>query len=246
MEIIKSIREFFWPLLDDPKSKNKSEEFNKDNIQVNSEYLETLLEQAVRDYESEEERRKSIESKSSLFIGTVSVITSIIIGVTSFLIDANNFNPVTFILILLLVILCIYMIRTVWFAIKALERKGYHAISIKDFLNSDQGDEYYKKIIVNIVRKIHRNYSAINSKVDSMVMAQEYFKRAISTIALYAFLILILYSSKFSESKNDFFQSVINVLQSTDSAMLIMAGPYFISCIAIGISIYVYSQSKKV
>ncbi len=244
MELIKNIREFFWPLLDD-HIPSERKEFSEDDILVNSEYLETILAQAVRDYESEEDRRKSIESKSSLFIGTVSVITTIIIGFTSFLIDTNDFNIVTFILILLLVILCIYMLRTVWFAIKALGRKNYYGISVKDFLISDKGDEYYKKVIVNIVRKIQKNYSVINSKVDNMVLAQEYFKRAISTIALYAFSIMILYGIKFTESEKDIFQSMIELFQITNSSMFLMIGSYLISVIAVGISLFVYSQFKK-
>ena len=51
-------------------------------------------------------------------------------------------------------------------------------------------------MIAEIANKINKNALTINSKVDSMTMAQEYFKRAIVVVALYSFLILLLFISK--------------------------------------------------
>ena len=195
MGLFKNIREFFWPLLE--KDTNaQSVCSNVSEIKVDSSHLQKTLEYVFDCYNSESDRRKSVEGKASLFIGTISVATSVVLGVTSILVKENEFNITFFILFLLLFILTLYMLRTIWFSIKALERKSYHTISVNDFLVNDMDDEYYRKIIATITTKITKNALTINGKVDNMTMSQEYFKRAIVVVAMYSFVTLLFYLSK--------------------------------------------------
>lgn len=195
MNTFNRIREFIWPILENdgiPKPTLLSAE----DISINEKYLEKTLEYVLKNYESEKERERSVESKSALFIGTISVVTSIVIGVTTILVNAGKFNPSIFILVFLLFLLTLYMSRTVWFSIKALERQKYYSLSISDFLIKDADDVYYKKIIAEINNKISQNAITINNKVDSMTMAQEYFKRAIIVVMLYSFVLLTFFVLK--------------------------------------------------
>ena len=195
MSVFKQVREFFWPLLEKGEPPT-FEELIKDNILVDNSFLPEVFRYTLDCYNREEERRKGIESKSSLFIGTISVVTSVILGVASILVKENNFDMTVSILVFLLFILTLYMSRTVWFSIKALERKNYYSISVSDFLIKSAKEEYYIELIVEIANKIERNAITINNKVDNMTMAQEYFKRAIVVVALCSFVILILFFSK--------------------------------------------------
>lgn len=195
MNVFKGIREFFWPLLE----KGKPQEFkqlNEDEILVDKSHLDKTLEYTLDCYNQEAERRKSIESKASLFIGTISVVTSVVLGVTSILVKENSFNITVSILVFLLFILTLYMSRTVWFSIKALEREKYYSKAVDDFLINSADESYYKQLIAAITNKIRKNAITINGKVDNMTMAQEYFKRAIVVVALYSFIILLLFLSK--------------------------------------------------
>ncbi|ULB35727.1 hypothetical protein [Proteiniphilum propionicum] len=195
MNIFSRIREFVWPLLEKgPITPPTHLDVNE--IEVDSPHLQKTLEYVIDCYNAESDRRKGIESKASLFIGTISVVTSVVLGVTSILVKENEFGIMVCALILLLFVLTLYMARTIWFSIQAVERKNYHSISVNDFLFKDSNDEYYKKLIAEFANKINKNVSTINSKVDSMTMAQEYFKRAIVTVVLYAFIILLLFISK--------------------------------------------------
>ena len=106
------------------------------------------------------------------------------------------------------------MARTVWFSIKALERRNYFSLSEKDFLITDAGDEFTKKLILMVANKTKKNSNTINSKVDSMVMAQEYFKRAIVVVSLYAFVLLFFYISKSNLSLSCFGKRIILYLNS--------------------------------
>lgn len=195
MSVFKQLREFFWPLLE-KEEPLKFEELTKDKILVDNSFLPEAFRYALDCYNREEERRKGIESKSSLFIGTISVVTSVILGVASIFVKENDFDMTVSILVFLLFILTLYMSRTVWFSIKALERKNYYSISVSDFLIKSAKEEYYIDLIVKIANKIERNAITINNKVDNMTMAQEYFKRAIVVVALCSFVILILFLSK--------------------------------------------------
>ncbi len=195
MKHFSNIREFIWPLLEKGENSDiKKLEFTE--IEVDQKHLEQTLKYAIDYYESELQRMKSIEGKSSLFIGIISVLTSIILGATTVLAKENSFSLILFFLITILVLLALYMSRTVWFSLKTLERRSFHTISINDFLINDKGNDYYKKLIAGITNKTRKNSIIINEKVDNLTMAQEYFRRAIFIIILYAFTILFYYLFK--------------------------------------------------
>jgi hypothetical protein len=195
MQVFSNIREFFWPLLE-KEEVNSVKPLTIEDISVDSVNLEKALEYTLKKFEREEDRKKSVDTKASLFIGTISVVTSVIVGITSVLINKNDFTTGTTTLIFLLFILTIYMARTIWFSVQTLERRNYHVISIQDFLLTGPKDDYNKKLIVEFANMITKNSTTINRKVDSMVMAQEYFKRAIVIVTLFSFALFILFFSK--------------------------------------------------
>lgn len=144
---IKNVREFFWPLLEEESSSGINELVTNDVI-VNQNNLQKTLDYIFNCYNAESDRRKTIESKASSFIGTISVVTSVVLGVTSMLVKEesnSDMNVLLAILILLLFVLTIYMSRTIWFSVRVLERSNYHSISATDFMQSGQDDDYYKK-----------------------------------------------------------------------------------------------------
>jgi hypothetical protein len=243
------MREFFWPLLEKDKEKDKKNSlFSLDvnEITVDSAHLQETLGYVIDCYNSESDRRKGIESKASLFIGTISVVTSVVLGVTSILVKEIEFDLTVLFLIVLLFILTIYMSRTIWFSIQALERKAYHIFSVEDVLINDSNEEYYKKLIAKIANIIYHNTSIINSKVDSMTMAQEYFKRAIVTVVLYSFIILLFFISKSGIDFSSYlerFIDLINRIHINGWNTLIL---YILSITSIILSlIAVWRQNKK-
>lgn len=195
MKIFSNIREAFWPLLEEGEP-YESRELSASDITVTEANLDRTLEVALKDFSSEEDRGKTIDSKSSLFISTISVITSIVIAVTTVLVKESNFTLPVFGLVFLLFLLTIYMARTIWFSIKVLERRAYQTINVDDYLEPEEGNEYTKKLIVKVVNITRSNYKVINTKVDYMTMAQEYFKRALIVVIIYSFLLLLFFITK--------------------------------------------------
>jgi hypothetical protein len=195
MEKIKQIREFFWPILEKLEETEQLE--NEINFQtISDEILKEIYNQSLKRLDSEEDRKKVIENKSTIFIGTIGIITSIVIGVTSTLIKEQKFDGFMLSMVILLFILTIYMLRTVWFAIKAIEKKAYHSLSISE-LCAQGGKDYHKSMIAKINHMLTLNYKLTNSKVDNMTLAQEYFKRGIVILGLFAIVILFFFFNRF-------------------------------------------------
>jgi len=213
MKLINRIREFFWPLLEKDTIKSP-ENLDPEEIKIHSDQLERTLNLSINCYENENERKKTIEGKSSLFIGTISIITSVIIGVTTVLVKSDEFKNSILLLALLLFILTLYMARTIWFSVKALERKSYNTLTIDDLLINEQKDQYYKKLIAEISNKMRKNSLIINTKVDYMTMAQEYFKRSIIIVVIYAFTILILLTLKLGIEFSNFINGWIGIINT--------------------------------
>lgn len=213
MKLFKNIREFFWPLLEKGEAQ-KIQKLEPNEIKVENKHLEQTLQYAIDFYESESQRKKTVEGKSSLFISIISVITSIILGVTTVLVKVNDFSIVLLCLIFLLFVLSVYMSRTVWFSLKTLERKAYYSISINDFLIGEKNDDYFKKLISDITNKVRKNSIVINEKVDNMTMAQEYFKRAIVIVSFYSFVILIFFISKVGVNFPKLFSNGVSILNN--------------------------------
>jgi hypothetical protein len=191
MKIFKNIREWFWPLLE-KGIKQEANEINIDKIKIDKSRLHDIFKNVYDCYKEEEERRKTVESKASLFIGTITVGGTIVIGSTSNFIKGDKFELSIFLLIFLLFILTLYITRTIWFSVKALERKAYCSIAPTDFFNEDNN----KQLVKDLVKGVEKNQKITNGKLDNMIMAQEYFKRAVIIIAIYSLVLLLLFISK--------------------------------------------------
>lgn len=175
------------------KLPEEPKELKTEEIVITDEHLLKTLEYAMNGYNAQEERRKAIEGKSSLFVGTISVVTSVVIGISTTIIKSIQCNLFMIALYFLLFVLTIYLLRTIWFAIKVLERATYHTLSFDDCNLNEAKADYYKKVIAVVVNYTKRNSWVIDRKVESMVLAQEYFKRAIVTIGLCAVDLVLLF-----------------------------------------------------
>lgn len=244
MNIGYSIREFFWPLLEDEDEPQKIKEISLDELLINSDNIEKTLEFALSNFEAEESRRASVESKSSLFISTISVITTIIIAVTSILFKDSQSSGWLSCLIFLLFVLTVYMARTVWFSIKVLERRAYERISHDDFILSHEKDDYLKSIIVSVINKTQVNSITINEKVDYMTMAQEYYKRAIIVVSVYSLAIFFYSLSGLSFDVKPYIETTISTLNGVALSSWIIISLYVLIIASLIMQFVLYSRFK--
>jgi hypothetical protein len=192
---MEKIREFFWPLLE-KGDVQKVTALSVEDITVNDNNIQKVLDYVMKIYESELGRNAAIETKASLFISALAIITSVVLAITTTLIGQNGFSSILFLLVCLLFFLTMYVLRTVWFAVKVHERKPFYTFYHSDIFKNGDEKEYSKQLISSIVNKTKKNSLVINSKIDNMVMAQEYFKRAIITLSIYSFLLIVFFIDK--------------------------------------------------
>lgn len=188
-------RELIWPLLEKVQEQDETL-LRVEELSINDSNISKVLDYSMKIYESELARNSTIETKASLFIGSLAIITSVVLAITTTLIGQNNFSSVLFLLICLLFFLTIYILRTVWFAIKVHERRPFYTFYHNDILKDGDDLEYSKSLIVSIINKTKKNSLVINSKIDNMVMAQEYFKRALVTLSVYSLILIFFFVDK--------------------------------------------------
>ena len=244
MKVFRNLREFIWPLMDKADEVSPNQIAHSDLI-VSDENLEKVLEISTKDFQAEEDRSQTVESKSALIIGTITVITSVVLAVTTVMVKDNTFNTSVFILVLLLWVLTLYMARTIWFSIKVLERKTYHTIDVEDYLVPETGDEYLKNLIVKIINKTRANSDTINMKVNDMVMAQEYFKRAIVVLTLYSFVILLFFVSKSNLGVSFDGNEILSILNNINLNVWNTIIVYVLIILSLSLSIGALTRKRK-
>lgn len=192
------LREFIWPLLEedvdsDISDQNLSEEDNaaEENpiLKIEDENLDLALQLQSKIYQEEDDRRKGTESKAALFMGSLSVANTIVIGANTIIWGKGIPIGVIKTSVFISIVLAIYTLRTVWFSVKVLERGTYHVLGNDDINISGDKNSYKRDIISSFFKIIKGNEDVINMKVSHLVMAQEYYKRAMFVICLYAFMV---------------------------------------------------------
>ena len=189
------IRDFFWPVLEKENNERTMNTVVLENYSfVDQENLEQSIHIALEYARDENNRRASIENKAALFISAFSVAVTILVSlITDFILNIDSY-PIIFIgiIIVFVSIVIVYLCRATLYAIDALSRKTYSTIGIPRYLYS--GDPNYKeKLFLGIKNCVYSNFKAINQKVDSMTMAQEFFKCAVRTVIVLVFFLVIFF-----------------------------------------------------
>ena len=79
VKTLKSIREFFWPLLD-PLDEVSIRQITIEDCKFNDDEIDMELKYLEDNKRSEEDRKKEVESKATIFIGTFAVATTVLIN----------------------------------------------------------------------------------------------------------------------------------------------------------------------
>lgn len=188
-KLLNNIREFFWPLLDEITDENPSA-MKAHVLNISDENLETAFAQQTKIHESEDNRLKTVESKAALLLSTISVASSIVVTASAFISGTQEITWGARLSLIVSALIAIYGARTVWYSVKALERGTYQVVNFEDINIAGSKTEYFRHLIRDLMQKTKNNQDVINKKVDFVTLAQEYYKRAVMLIFLYAFVVL--------------------------------------------------------
>lgn len=186
--------DFIWPTLRGNVNDEKNLLKEDDCKFIDEANIDLAIEVALRYAKCEDERRNSVENKAALFIGAFSVAVTIFVSTIKDFILSLGIYPIALngTVVLFTSIVIVYLCRATLYAVDTLQRKSYTAIAVPEFLYSN--DSKYKiKLFLELRNSIYSNFSVINQKVDSMTMAQEFFKCAVRTVVLLAFILMIFF-----------------------------------------------------
>ena len=232
-KVLKDIRELIWPLLE-PLEASKPKEINESECLWNDNEVDMILQYVEKYSESEESRKKEVESKTTIFVGTFGVATAVLINLTKDLIFNNSvsYTLLRLLIISIMTLAIIYLCRAIWFSIKALERRKYFTMGCPKFMIDDSKNKK-KKIIIRQYNNVKKNQSEINIKVDYMTMAQEYFKRAIFVVATFSVIVFVNYIFSYKLLLKDFLK-VFESIKNIQALLIIMLIVLIIQLILIG------------
>jgi Trk-type K+ transport system membrane component len=188
--VLKDIREFFWPLLEKPKEAETPQVSQIEIDLKNDDDTKVAFELALKINNDEQDRNRTIETKSLVFIGSIGFVVTFVIGITNSLLTGQHvfFNVITAGMLLAAIILIAYFVRSSWYSIKALARQNFRVLHFDDVIKGEK--VYLAEIIAKIANNTKENAKIINLRVDYMAMAQEYYKRAIVTLFIYCIFVL--------------------------------------------------------
>lgn len=147
--ICKSIN-LIWPLL--LGEKNHYNKFLSEDALKSKRINEKDVDRAIKMYELQRDRIKTIESKSIVFIGFFASIVAIIGIAIREIIQLKDKSISDYILMILAGILMAYTSMIILYAIRALERTSYNSLDENDILESGQRQKFIS--IINKVKEI--------------------------------------------------------------------------------------------
>lgn len=189
---------FIWPYLEAEDPARISDRDNSDKAEVDSlrnckfpNDRQVLLEEVRRLAEQEEERKRTAETKAFYFLLLAAALIPLIPAVLGTALDGKSSEAPLWPAIFIVVFIVAYLLRFALLAIDAISVSNYHRLSSTDLVAAWN---HLDSPILHLIRKIllitQKNREAINRKVTSVKMAQQFLLRV-----LFSFSFLVIYEA---------------------------------------------------
>lgn len=157
-----------------------SDEIHQGNKSVREddeiELLKLKYENLLFIYEKERERDKIVENKASMFIGSTSIMGAIVVGCANLVSNGSStYSYVNICIFLFMLILVFCLGRSITYSVLTLRKRNFWCLDVNGLEDTIKKEDHYKKLIESTIKIIEYNKAIINSKVDSMQIAQESF-----------------------------------------------------------------------
>lgn len=147
-------------------------------------------------YDAEIARRKNVEQKASIYIGTLGVVGTILANGLVMLVQDSGKLPVfiTFVCLIFIVLITISMAVSSYYAIGAALKKDIFLIDPKDVKEKYSDSNVEEKLCDDYYDATTQNYDITNKKVDCMNSAQQWMRIAVILFATFAFFLLAYFT----------------------------------------------------
>lgn len=235
-EIFVTILDFIFPLVAKGPDKEYSSIKAKD-IQGDSDLLKDKVGLASKLLDDETKRRNTVESKATIFITSTSFLATILIGITTILVNSKKTSPYLILMAFAMFFMCIYTIMTLYYSINALKRRTWTQIDPVSIKDNKDIDDFLRSNLADLINATKLNYPITNRKVDYVVVAQRCFKRTLICVGIYV-VILLLYALSISGFEiSNLYQSYLKTFNENVDAGLTILSVLF-SLVALVISLF--------
>lgn len=185
--------DIIWPRLDrgseaDRQKLKKSNEKAIDQIErANWKPIDLILEEARRLVLSEEERRKSADTKAAIYLA----ILAAVIPLSATLIKDLPTSFRTFeswqlvILIGLFVWTMCYLLAAGIWAFRTIGVSGHHRVDVDELVKLSNQKQVDVALCKEILKSVRNNRDLVNKKISLMIMAHEFLKRMFVSFILF-------------------------------------------------------------
>lgn len=194
------VRELVWPILEgepDKFKEDKIEAFKEKITKIeNIDVLGKMYELALKITNEEKERFQTMITKVVTLLSATGIISAIIFGSVQFLFDKDRQFPIRIFCYFCTVYLLslIYLLKSIKSGLDALAVEKFYALDLDD-ISIDGSDEkqYLKNVIVKLFEFTQKNYCVTNNKMDSFIIARNFFLRGIMAVGVLGISITIFY-----------------------------------------------------
>ena len=176
-----------------PKQPEVDEKISYYQILGKEEVLSCKVKLIQKSFDDEMARKKTIESKATMFIASSGFLGTILIGASNILLEQEDAADWCIILMIIcLLVFSIYMVSVIFFSIKALSRSAYYYPNPASIVNIDNKRDLFKQEIEDLVNSICHNKNVTNDKSDYVVLAQKHYKRLMIFVSAFVFILLTM------------------------------------------------------
>lgn len=184
--MISKVRNFVWPILEKPTADEVGEMDRAEQTDLKliqdakwSEESNLALEEARRLAVTEDERRKTAESKASNLLLVATALIPLLTYLEAAILDAKVQTAPTWLTLPLLAVAVAYLSASGWWAFRAVSVDRYHCVYPVDLVNIwGKGKEVQRQLVIEMLSAIRRNQEMVNRKVSALKMTHEFLLRA--------------------------------------------------------------------
>lgn len=183
VDILKMCRayvgDFIWPSIDKVENPMPPDEGSTLRMpSITNLYRERypMLKQV---YDEEFRRLHTIESKSTILLGIIGVLTTISV---SYVMQADFNAPILWMSVLAMWLI-VQLARCLWLAVRVLHRDVYAVVGVVEICSdAAKEDDLYRTLCDEYVAAIIHNYSPINKKAEYMTLMHLTLRNVIMTL----------------------------------------------------------------
>ena len=194
--MLSKLREAIWPVLDagtdrDGKLRREQNESLLEGIRTaNWENKDVVLEEARRLITREDERRKTAETKATIYLAVLAAIVPILLSFVkdlSVYFDTLSDWQIILLLLLLFVAIAYLLCAGIW-TFRTIQVSIHHRVDVKELVELSSTPDTVLELCRKILGSVKKNNEYVNQKVTNLRMAHAFLLRT-----FVGFVIIIVY-----------------------------------------------------